>query len=372
MARLLEADSTLLDLPVQGNLTLMDALPRAQEVCKGLRPPLLAIYHVLKAAGARPSMVAAIRANDLATVERFLAKDPRSAIESPTGGTIEPNRAWGSNFVMAADNGHLAIVERMLEATVVPETHLRGAMQRTLLNNHFAVAERLLATSVAFQFDLLGNAEFQNPTGMRWELEHGADPNANAGQALKMLLATYTRRTGPKHACIDLLIAHGAARTDDPVMAIHRGRADRLAGFLDREPGLVHKRVALDYGVHLSLGDVTLLHVAVEYNERDCVDLLLARGANLNARAGYDDAGLGGQTPLYQAIGGNQGSLFAMFRDLMALGPDLDVTARIQYAPLSESPADIEELTPLGYARRYAVGPTWRQSVEKLKSSLQR
>ena len=93
LARLLEADSTLLDLPVQGNLTLMDALPRAQEVCEGLKPPLLAIYHVLKAAGARPSMVAAIRANDLATVERFLAKDPRSAIGSPTGGTVEPNRA---------------------------------------------------------------------------------------------------------------------------------------------------------------------------------------------------------------------------------------------------------------------------------------
>ena len=137
---------------------------------------------------------------------------------------------------MAADNGHLANVERMLEATDVPESHLRAAMQRTLLNNHFAVAERLPATGVAFQFDLLGNAEFQNPTGMRWELEHGADPNANAGQALKMLLATYTRKTGPKHACIDLLIAHGAAWTDDPVMAIHRGRADRLAGFLDREP----------------------------------------------------------------------------------------------------------------------------------------
>ena len=46
----------------------------------------------------------------------------------------------------------------------------------------------------------------------------------------------------------------------------------------------------------------------------------------------------------------------------MALGPDLDVTARIQYAPLSEPPADIEELTPLGYAQRYADGPSWRQS----------
>ena len=66
-------------------------------------------------------------------------------------------------------------------------------------------------------------------------------------------------------------VAHGDAPVADSalqLMAIHRGPPRRLAHFLDEDPELVHQTVTLDYGVHLSLFEVTLLHVAVEYNER--------------------------------------------------------------------------------------------------------
>ena len=82
----------------------------------------------------------------------------------------------------------------------------------------------------------------------------------------------------------------------------------------------------------------------------------------MDAAAGYDQAGLGGQTPIYHTIGGNQGALFDLFRYLMDRTPDLNVTARVQYAPLYEPPTGIETLTPLDYALRYAQGPRWRQS----------
>ena len=68
-------------------------------------------------------------------------------------------------------------------------------------------------------------------------------------------------------------------------MDIHRGRLDQLEERLDRCPDLVSERFWLDYGDHLTLRGVTLLHVAVEYHELDAVRLLLKRGADLNARA---------------------------------------------------------------------------------------
>ena len=43
-------------------------------------------------------------------------------------------------------------------------------------------------------------------------------------------------------------------------------------------------------------------------------------------------------------------------------GAALNVTARVQYAPLYEPPTGIETLTPLDYALRYAQGRRWRQS----------
>ena len=78
-------------------------------------------------------------------------------------------------------------------------------------------------------------------------------------------------------------------------------------------------------------------------------DFDLAGNAEFHAAAGYDQAGLGGQTPIYHAIGGN-------------LRPDLNAVARVQDAPLYEPPTGIETLTPLDYALRYAQEPRWRQS----------
>jgi hypothetical protein len=226
------------------------------------------------------------------------------------------------------------------------------------------IAERLLKTDVKIQVDCY--SEFQNPFELRWQLEHGADPNQNNGAPLKGLLSTYGRKIGPKHECIELLIEHGAKWVDDPVMAIHRGQVDRLSAFIDADPTLVHKRVSLDYGVQLTLIDVTLLHVAAEYNEKECVDLLLKRGADLNARAGYAPSGIGGQSPLYHTIGGNQGLLFPLFKHLLTYKPDLNVTAHIQGDSLYGPPTDIKELTPFAYAQRYADGPSWHNTSREV------
>ncbi len=52
----------------------------------------------------------------------------------------------------------------------------------------------------------------------------------------------------------------------------------------------------------LTLRGATLLHVAAEYGSLEAATLLLASGADVNARAGSDEAGVGEQTALFHAV----------------------------------------------------------------------
>ena len=232
---------------------------------------------------------------------------------------------------------------------------------------------------------LFGCCEGHDLDHMRRLLAVGVNPNdaRNEGWDCDVLygfLQTYTRSTPDHlHACINTLIGHDAAFEDGPVMDIHRGDLDSLANRLETDEQLVTARFALDYGNHLTLRGSTLLHMAVEFHELDAIALLLDHGADLDARTTIGRNGVGGQTPLYHAIGTNQGTGFHVFEHLMALKPDLAVEALIQSNPGDNGLVmdcthkgkdhyfdEVLKLTPRGYAERFAAGPEWRETSREL------
>lgn len=232
---------------------------------------------------------------------------------------------------------------------------------------------------------LFGCCEGHDLEHLRRLLAVGVNPNdaRNEGWDCDVLygfLQTYTRSSPDHlHTCINLLIDHGAAFEDGPVMDIHRGDLDGLATRLASDERLVSARFALDYGNHLTLRGSTLLHVAVEFHERDAIALLLEHGADLDARVAVGRNGVGGQTPLFHAIGTNQGTGFHVFEHLLELKPDLAVGAMIQSNPGDNGLimdcihkgkdhffGEVLELTPRGYAERFAAGPEWRESSREL------
>jgi ankyrin repeat protein len=241
------------------------------------------------------------------------------------------------------------------------------------------------------RFDLNGSlmlaCEAQRPETIKWVLDKGADPNFyHQGWDCTVLMAlaqTYTRRDRLS-ACVNILIEAGAEYEDGPIMDILRGRSDLLEARIAECPDLVRMHFDFDYGDHLTLRDSTLLHIAVEYNVRSCVDVLLKHGADLNARTRVGNNGAGGQTPIFHVIGSNGGRCYSMFEYLLEKGPDLSVKARIQENPKDDGKVmdvmykgkdhffeEIRELTPLGYALRYEHEPEWRSAareVEKLRA----
>jgi Ankyrin repeats (3 copies) len=208
--------------------------------------------------------------------------------------------------------------------------------------------------------------ETVEPAALKWLLDHGADPNCDKqGQryketALDYLLGTYYRS---EHLgeCIEILLeAGGTTRYDAPgVLDVLCGRIEILQGTLDRDPALVHRKFpTLDIGAtaarRLTLKGATLLHVATEYGNVDAAKLLLERGADVNARAEIDDAGVGGQTPLFHAVTQQRDWGLTVAELLVNRGADLSLRAKLpgHY----ERPDEVVECRPLGYARLFPGG----------------
>jgi ankyrin repeat protein len=208
--------------------------------------------------------------------------------------------------------------------------------------------------------------ESWDPPALKWLLDHGANPNCRdprqsvmghpfPGTALDYLVGSYARSAERLSACIELLLnAGGETRYDSPaVLALLRGRLDKLAELIDADPGLVNKRFSeLDCGQtggrRLTLQGGTLLHVAAEYGNRAAAALLLDRGADINARATVDEAGVGGHTALFHAVTQFDNGGLPVMQLLIERGADLSVRAKLpgDY----ERPGEIVACTALGYA----------------------
>src|SRR5882757_4188901 len=176
---------------------------------------------------------------------------------------------------------------------------------------------------------------------------------------------------GTLRACIDILLeAGGETRYDSPaVLALLRGHLDNLAEMIDAQPGLVNKRFPeLDCGQtggrSLLLQGGTLLHVAAEYGNVAAVALLLDRGADVNARATVDEAGIGGQTAIFHAVTQFGDAGLPVTQLLIERGADL--TVRVKLPGDYERPGEIVACTPLGYALLFG-GASQRRTVTLLR-----
>jgi len=204
--------------------------------------------------------------------------------------------------------------------------------------------------------------EAVDPAALKWLLDRGAHANCGNARgrrtALDYVIGTYERSPERLSACIDALLdAGGTTRYNVPgVLEVLRRQLDRLAGQLDAASTLAHRRFPeLDCGStgarRLLLQGATLLHVAAEFGNGEAARLLIDRGADVNARATVDDAGVGGQTAIFHAVTqfGDRGLPMAQL--LVECGADLRV--RVKLPGHYERPDEVVECTPLGYALQF-------------------
>jgi len=334
----------------------------------------------------------AIDANDIVRVKTMMTRNP-ALHSAPLGYGKDGPLTWVAECRVPWESPspvRLAMAEWMLTHGSDVHQGGDGPLMRAALNGYRIPMMELLVSHGADvnalwhgHFPIIFAAcESMDPDALKWLLNHGANPNCAdhgyeisshpyPGTALDYLIAGYARSVDRLSACIDILLeAGGATKYDAPaVLPLLRGRLDNLMELLDAEPGLVNKRFSeLDCGMSggrsLTLQGGTLLHVAAEYGHLAAVTLLLDRGADVNARATVDEAGIGGQTAIFHAVTQLDDGGLPVTLLLVERGADL--TVRVKLPGDYERPGEIVECTPLGYALLFGGG-SQRRTVTLLR-----
>src|SRR6185436_17947331 len=334
----------------------------------------------------------AIDTNDIVRVKTMMTRNP-TLHSAPLGYGKDGPLTWVAECRVPWESpspARLAMATWMLEHGSDVHQGGDGPLMRAALNGYRIPMMELLVSHGA-DVNALWHGHFPiifapceslDPAALKWLLDHGANPNCRdhgykisghsyPGTALDYIVASYARSPQRLSACIDILLeAGGATKYDAPaVLELLRGRLDRLAGQIDAHPPLVNKPFpVLDIGQtggrNLLLQGGTLLHVAAEYGNPAAVALLLDRGADVNARATVDEAGVGGQTAIFHAVIQFDDGGLPVTQLLVERGADLAVRAKLpgDY----ERPGEIVECTALGYALRFGGQPQ-RRTVTLLR-----
>jgi hypothetical protein len=335
----------------------------------------------------------AIDTNDCVGVKTIMTRNP-ALHRAPLGYGKDGPLTWVAECRVpweAPSPARLAMAAWMLEHGSDVHQGGDGPLMRAALNGYRIPMMELLVTHGA-NVNALWHGHFPiifapceslDPVALKWLLDHGANPNCGdhgyeigghsyPGTALDYLIASYARSPQRLSTCIDVLLeAGGTTRYDPPgVLQLLRGRLDSLAELIDADPTLVNRRFSeLDCGQTggrtLLLQGGTLLHVAAEYGNPAAVALLLDRGADVNARATVDEAGVGGQTAIFHAVTQPVDGGLPVTQLLVERGADL--TIRVKLPGDYERPGEIVQCTTLGYALLFPGGATQRKTVTFLR-----
>jgi hypothetical protein len=144
--------------------------------------------------------------------------------------------------------------------------------------------------------------ELHDAPRLQAALDAGLDPCAplRGRTPLDWLVSMYTR-SERFAGCVRLLAGRGAAALDPALAAVLQDDAEALRRALRADPRRLALRVTLPCAF-TPLDGAALLHVAAEFGHLEPARALLEAGADVDARAGLDAQGLGGQTALYHVV----------------------------------------------------------------------
>ncbi|WP_421939047.1 ankyrin repeat domain-containing protein [Pedobacter sp.] len=173
---------------------------------------------------------------------------------------------------------------------------------------------------------LLGDIECHSVSGIEDCFSNGINPNDlyNGKPLIDELTSEYTRSNRFKD-CVKAFIVAGLKFDDEAFLAVLSNNTEALQDELIKRPELVDDRYSLRCA-YTPLFEVSLLHICAEFNHFSCAKLLVEYGADINAAAGVDEWGFGGQTPIFHTVNQNANQSLDMFHYLLSQSANLQIT----------------------------------------------
>jgi hypothetical protein len=193
--------------------------------------------------------------------------------------------------------------------------------------------------------------ELHDAEQIRAAFENGLSPNAdfNGKPLVYALIQMYTR--GPRFkACMQAFVDHGLQFDDPVLLAVLLDDASGLDVLLAARPDALTRTYTFE-AAFTPLLEVSLLHICAEYNHVACAEVLVRHGADVNARAGLDENGFGGQTPIFHTVNQDANKSMDMLRFLFSVNADPGLTVKgLIWGKGHDWETFIPDVTPLSYA----------------------
>lgn len=198
---------------------------------------------------------------------------------------------------------------------------------------------------------LIVDIELHSVGGIKKCFSRGVSPNDKFRDKplIYELISEYTR--SPKFKdCVRVFVDYGLEFDDKLFLSVLLDDAETLNLLLRNEPEAVSRKYTLR-SAYTPLYQATLLHVCAEFNHVKSAEVLVHYGADINSKAGYDEHGFGGQTPIFHTVNQNCNQSADMLQYLLSKDADLQIGVRgLIWGKSYEWETLIPAVNPISYA----------------------
>ena len=199
---------------------------------------------------------------------------------------------------------------------------------------------------------MLYDIEVHSVEGIRRYFDQGGDPNeAHDGIPLFTTMVEMYFRSARFKDCVQVFIDRGLEFEDKALLAVLTDNDEQLEELLKADPNIINRTYSQFNNAFTPLTGGTLMHFCAEYNCVACAEVLLQCGADINAKAGLDEHGFGGHTPVFHTVNQVLNNSKQMMHWLLNNGTDLSITVKgLIWGKGYEWETFIPSVNPISYA----------------------
>lgn len=173
---------------------------------------------------------------------------------------------------------------------------------------------------------IIGDIEEHSVEGIKDCFANGINPNDYYnGQPLIYELTSEYMRSARFKDCVKAFVEYGLQFDDHLLLSVLLDDPLSLNEQLTQNPEAIYNKYTLRCAF-TPLYEASLLHICAEFNHVSCVEVLVKHGADINAIAGIDEYGFGGQTPIFHTVNQILHASADMLHYLLSNSADLTIT----------------------------------------------